>query len=227
MSTWQAALFPNDNSTRIRKFLFGSIVFQDYAASAASAYASAGYTPFGAADGSLLGTSPGASGSTGWYDLGYTSTDGAQFSRNVAGDDTLGWQSRSVLRHDITSDTLTVQFTQLETKPSVLALVYNQLFSTMPSLTASAGINIVRPQATTVYRSAIFYGADGVGSQASYAAVLLPYCAVTDVGQTNFAAGSEASYQLTVSAFIDPFMGADSRIYFDGPGWRAQSTTNP
>jgi len=208
--------------------LFGSVVLQDYQASAASAYAATGYTPFGASDGSFATGSPGVSGAPGsWFDLGYTSADGAKFSRAVSGDDVLGWQSRFVLRHDVTSDVLTVAFTQLETKPSVLSLYYNNLFSANASLTASAGINITRPAAQTVYRTAIFYGADGTGTQANYCAVMLPYCAVTDVGEVDFNAGTETNYPFTMTAFVDQYMLSDCRVWFDGPGWRAGSTTNP
>lgn len=226
MASWQSALFGNENASRIRKFMFGSVVFQDYVASAASGYAAVAYSPFASADGSFQSTSPGASGSTGWYDLGFTTADGVTFARNVSGDDVTGWQSRNVLRHDVTADGITAQFTQMETKPSVLALVNNLQLGTL-SLTASAGINFARPQAQSIYRSAIFYGADGVGTQANYCAVLFPYCSVTDFGDQQFGPGQATQYQLTVTAFVDQFMLADSRVWYDGPGFRAGSTVNP
>jgi hypothetical protein len=226
MASWQSALFGNENAARIRKFMFGSIVVQDYVASAASGYAATTYSPFASADGSFQASSPGASGATGWFDLGFSTADGVTFARNVSGDDVTGWQSRNVLRHDVTADGYTAQFTQMETKPSVLALVNNLPLGSL-SLTSSAGINFARPQATSVYRTAIFYGADGIGAQANYCAIMFPYCSVTDFGDVQLSPGGVTQYQLTITAFVDQFMQADSRVWYDGPGFRAQSTLNP
>lgn len=219
MATWAQSLLQNDASPNVRKFLYGSLVVRDYVASAASGLMTSTYSPFASADGSFSSASPGVVGS-GWFDVGFIDTNGAAINRAVAGDDVMGWQSRSALRHDVTSDVLSVQFTMLETRATTLSLAYNLPLGTFTS--ASAGLGFNRPQANNLYRSFIVYGADSDGPQATYAALILPYASITDFGGNTWDPSNPSQTQLTLTAYPEVTTGLDSRLVYDGPGFRTR-----
>lgn len=218
MATWEGMFTGHTNL--IRKMLFGSALVCDYVASGTFGT----FTPF-ASDGSLS-----ASGIAGgkvtvgglvWTDLGYLTDDGVAFARAVSGSDVMGWQSRSPLRHDITSDVETAHFMALETKPSTMALYNNLLLTSGGTMTASGSYALAHPQAQTVYRSMLFLGSDGTGSQQIVAAKLYPYCSVTDLGDKDWKADTPDQFELTVTPYVDPNVNYDVKTWIDGPGWRA------
>lgn len=219
MATWESALAGNSKSTNVRKYVFGSTLVRDYGVDL-STYLTG--SPFGSGGDIALTASSSVAGASGavFLDLGYTSGDGATFANSMDGSDTTAWQTRDVIRHDITSDISTVQFSCLETKLGVLALFNNLPVSggiTAP--TSASGFSVAKPPAQTVYRSLWVIGVDGTGLQANYAAVLLPRCAVSDRDDQTWNSDSEVSYNLTVTAFPDPnFGGLSKKTWYGGPG---------
>lgn len=214
------SLYTGD-ATRIRKWLYGSVLIRDWKADGSTALNT--FTPF-AADGSIKSTLLSSSFPGGqFYELGAISEAGVEFTPKFATDETKIWQSRRAQRSDITQDDEEVMFVAMESKPLVDALRNNVPLSWLVGQeVGNLGYQATKPNTTdTVYRQIVVLGVDGTQTNAEYIAEVRPRVALAKVGKRTFAAKSVDSAELTYNVFPDPASGFSANTLRSGPSWAA------
>lgn len=198
-------------SELIRKGLEGGVIIAPPSAAPITAA-----TLFDAGTGELL-AAPSAYGELGWL-----STDGAQYSRSVDTSDLTGWGSNEPLRSDTTADTTTLQVTALETNALTLGL-----FTGTPTAdlvpAANGSVEIRKPATPTAsfYRVLSIAMDRGDGGEI-YLCRFLPRAKVTDYADQSFNNGDDGiTYGVTFTGFRDSAFGTSESYLFGGPGWLA------
>lgn len=215
------SLYTGD-ATRIRKWLYGSVLMRDWAADGSTALSS--FTPF-ETDGSIKSTllDPSFPGGQ-FYELGAMSDAGVEMTPKFATDDTKIWQDRRTQRSDITQDDEEIMFTAMESTPLIDALRNNvplALFLASNEV-GEANYRATKPLTTdTVYRQIVVIGVDGTQTDAEYIAELRPRVALSKIGKRTFAAKSVDSTELTYNVFPDPASGFSADTLRSGPSWFA------
>jgi hypothetical protein len=214
------SLYTGD-ATRIRKWLYGSVLIRDWAADGSTSFA--GVTPFNT-DGSIKNTLLSSSFPGGrFYELGAISEAGVEFTPKFATDDTKIWQDRRAQRSDITQDDEEVMFTAMQSTPLVDVLRANLPLTALAGQeVGEIGYQITKPLTTdTVWRQIVVIGVDGTQSNAEYIAEMRPRVNLLKVGKRTFAAKSVDSTELTYGVFPDPASGFSANTLRSGPSWIA------
>lgn len=158
----------------------------------------------------------------GYKELGWLTTDGAQYSRSVDTSELSSWGASEPTRSDVTADTTTLQVTAQETNALTLGL----FTGTDPaSITPRPGGAVeIRKAATPtssfwrVLSIAMDRGDDGE----IYLARFLPRAKVTDFADQAFNNGDDGiTYGVTFTGFRDSTFGTSESYLFGGPGWLA------
>jgi hypothetical protein len=203
------------NSTRLRKWLYGSVLIRDWQPDGSTSLAS--FTPFDA-DGNIK-TSLLASSNPGgqFYELGALTENGVEFNPKFTTEQTKIWQSRRSQRSDVTEDD-EVMFTLAESRPIADALRNNLPLASLASV-GGANYATTKPTTTdTLYRQLVVIGVDGPMSQAEYTAEIRPRVALNKVGKRQFAAKNLDGTELTYEVHPDPASGFASKTL---RGWPA------
>ncbi len=159
---------------------------------------------------------------TGYRELGWLSTDGAQFSRSVDSSDINSWGSREPTRSDTTADTTTLQVTAQETSALTLGL----FTGTDPDAitpAANGAVEIRKPSTPTAsfWRVLSIAMDQGDGGEI-YLARFLPRAKVTDYADQAFNNGDDGiTYGVTFTGFRDSALNPSESYLFGGPGWLA------
>lgn len=165
---------------------------------------------------------------TGFYDLGYLTTDGAKFARSIKTSEAQSWGANSPTREDITSDEVTVEFTCQETNLHTVALwngVDPSVISTTP--TTNGAVSIPKPAipAKALYR-ALVIGVDEDSDGETVIARFCPKVTVTAYADQSFQNGdTPLEYGFTITAVYDDTLAYSECAFFGGAGWLAKLTT--
>lgn len=205
------------DATRIRKWLYGSVLVRDWVADGTTSLAS--FTPFDA-DNNLKTNLLSESLAGGrWYEVGALNEDGVEFNPKFSTEDTKIWQSRRAQRTDITEDDEEVMFTLMQSSPLADALRDNIPLTNLAEV-GSASYASTKPLTTdTVYRQLLIIGVDGTMSDAEYIAELRPRVSLGKVGKRSFNAKNVDSLELTFNVFPDPVSGFSAKTLRGGPAW--------
>jgi hypothetical protein len=156
----------------------------------------------------------------GYHDLGYITTDGIPWSRDVDTDDVDSVQTTEHTRSDISSDVLSAKIMFQETTGLTLALGYGTLLANAPALGET--VDMKRPAAADQpYRRMLVITQDGTGDQAFYRVMFCPRVRITDFDDRNFQRSDEEQHAFTFTAYYDAEYGTSLREIMDGPGWQA------
>jgi len=210
-----------EDSTRIRKWLYGSVLIRDWKSDGTTSLATPNIFQ---SDGNITSTLLSSSNPGGqWFELGSLSEDGVEFNPKFSTDETKIWQSRRSQRTDITEDNEEIMFTAMQSSPLVDALRNNQPLSWVTGQeVGEIGYNALKPLTTdTVYRQICVIGVDGTMSNAEYIAELRPRVALGKVGKRSFNAKKVDSIELTYNVFPDPVSGFAATTLRTGPSWFA------
>lgn len=210
-----------EDATRIRKWLYGSVLIRDWVADGTTNLSS--FTPFDT-DHNIKTTllSPSNPGGR-WFEVGSLSEDGVEFSPKFSTEDTKIWQSRRAQRTDITEDDEEVMFTLMQSSPLADALRNNQPLSWVTDQeVGAAGYSAVKPNTTdTIYRQLMVIGVDGTMTNAEYVCELRPRVALAKVGKRTFNSKKVDSFEMTYNVFPDPASGFSATTLRSGPSWVA------
>jgi len=160
---------------------------------------------------------------TDWDDAGWLSSDGAQFSRDVANSEVTSWGSVSPTRTDITSDTTTLTFLAQETKLLTLGMATGADLSGILADADSGEVSIAKPTRPTSrhYRTLSLAVDEGDGGEI-YIGRFLPRAKVTGYAEQNFGGGDDPiGWGVTLTGEEDSTLGYSERWLFGGPGWLA------
>lgn len=162
----------------------------------------------------------------GYDDLGWLTSDGAQFSRDVSTSEVTSWGSVSPTRTDITSDTTTMSVTAQETKLLTIGLATGVDLSALVANTTTGELSVAKPSRpkSRHYRVLSLAVDQGDGGEI-YIARFLPRAKVTGFSEQSFGGGDDPiSWGVTFTGEEDSALGYSERWIFAGPGWKALLT---
>ena len=161
----------------------------------------------------------------GYEDIGWTSDDGAQFSRDVDTSDVTGWGSVEALRSDVTQDTTTLQMEALETKKATIGLYTGADMSVVTPDPVSGEVGIAKPARPGFkYYRTLAVAVDLTDDGEYYIARFLPRSRVTDYDDQAMQSSDDTplTWPVTMTGYEDPTLGFSEHYYFGGPGWASR-----
>lgn len=164
----------------------------------------------------------------GMEDLGWTTNDGASFSRDVATSEVTSWGSAAATRTDINSDTSAMTVSCQETKALTIAVATGvDLTALRASADPTTGeVSIEKPATpeSKVYR-VLSLAVDQADAGELYIARYLPRGKVTGFAEQAFGGGDDPIlWGVTFTGEPDSALGYSERWIFGGPGWKALLT---
>ncbi len=159
----------------------------------------------------------------GYTDLGWTSTDGATYSRTTETSDVQSFGSVEPTRSDVTSDRIGMSVTAQETKLLTLELYTGADLSASEAAAVTGEFQIEKPDRPgfRYYRLLGLFVDDGDDGEI-YIARFMPRARVTEFGEQQFTdADDPISYPLTFTGYEDSVLGYSHKWFFGGPGWLA------
>lgn len=159
----------------------------------------------------------------GMDDLGWLTTDGAAFSRDVATSDVQSWGSVTPTRSDVTSDTSTMAVTAQETKLLTIGLATGADLAAISPDFQTGEVRIEKPTrpASKHYRALSFAVDIGDGGEI-YVARYFPRAKVTNYAEQAMGGGDDPiSWGVTLTGEEDSDLGFSESWLFGGPGWNA------
>lgn len=160
---------------------------------------------------------------TGWDDLGWLTSDGAQFARDVATSEVTSWGSVSPTRTDITSDTTTLTVTAQETKMLTIGLATGADLSAVVPDANTGEVSIAKPtRPSSRYYRVLSLAVDQGDAGEIYIGRFLPRAKVTSYAEQAFAGGDDPiTWGITLTGEEDSTLGYSERWLFGGAGWQA------
>lgn len=171
--------------------------------------------------GGVLATLP-----AGYDDLGWLSSDGMGFSRDVATSDITSFGATSPTRSDITSDTSSITVTCQETKLLTIGLATGVDTSTIKTPDSSGAVMVRKPKTPSSKYYRLFCISKDEGDAGDiYIARFFPRAKVTSFSEQSFGGGDEPiSWGVTMQGYPDDTLGFSEAWLFGGPGWNAIAT---
>lgn len=197
------------NNSGILKVTRGSMFVADYAGTTDPTTIFDGLTPQG------LVALP-----TGFFDAGYTTTDGLTFSRAITMNEVNSWQSQEVTQSDVETDQLTFHAIFQEHNHVTLALAENQNLADAPATGAAYAVDRSSTGQQPL-RKVLIVGEAKTGGDLIYVGRYFPQCKVSAIGDEQWARTQEVRFDFTFTAYPDKTFGASARRYVGGPGWAA------
>lgn len=182
----------------------------------ANLFLTAGQQGNGAAAGISLLALP-----AGYDDLGWLSSDGAQFSRDVSASEVTSWGSVSPTRTDITADTTTLTVSAQETKLLTIGLATGADLSGVTPNAQTGEVSIAKPgRPKSKHYRVISLAVDQGDAGEIYIARFLPRAKVTSYAEQSFSAGDDpVTWGVTFTGEEDSVLGYSERWIFGGAGW--------
>lgn len=157
----------------------------------------------------------------GYEDLGYLSTDGASFAREVSQSEVSSWGSNTPTRTDITADTTSLAVNAQETKLLSIGLATGAELSSLTLNAETGELSISKPDApaSRSYR-ALALAVDSYQGDEIYIARFLPSAKVTNYAEQSFGGSDDPiGWGVTLTGEKDSTLGYTERWIFGGPGW--------
>lgn len=160
----------------------------------------------------------------GYDDLGWLTSDGAQFSRDVSTSEVTSWGSVSPTRTDVTSDTTTMSVTAQETKLLTIGLATGADLSALSPDAVTGELSVAKPtRPKSKHYRVLSLAVDQADGGEIYIARFLPRGKVTGYSEQSFAGGDDPiTWGVTFTGEEDSSLGYSERWIFAGPGWLAQ-----
>jgi hypothetical protein len=160
----------------------------------------------------------------GYFDVGYLTDDGIQFSNETSQSDVSSWQSTQPTRSDIISDTDTLTVVMQETNIQTLGLFTGADVAAITLGTNTSELGIAKPErpAARFYRG-LALAVDGEGAGEFFIGRYYPRLKVTGRNDQQYGKGDDPiSWGVTMTAFVDATLGYSSKLVFGGRGWKAK-----
>lgn len=159
----------------------------------------------------------------GYDDLGWLTSDGAQFSRDVNSSEVTSWGSVSPTRTDVTSDSTSMTVTAQETKLLTIGLATGADLSGVVPAADTGEVSIAKPARpkSKHYRVLSLAVDQGDGGEI-YIARFLPRAKVSGYAEQSFGGGDDPiTWGVTFAGEEDSTLGYSERWIFGGAGWQA------
>jgi hypothetical protein len=203
------------DSSRILKGQFGLVLFRDYGGVATE---TATYNPFDPTSGHLSTT---LLTTDGWVEAGFLDENGVQHSPKQTTVDVQGWQSRQILRSDLTLDTEDFMVTLIEATQLSDALYFQTPLSAMQNM-GEEGYQVTKLVTPVLLpRQALIIGVDNSSGNSEYFAQLYPLVRMVKADKYDWNNKNPINTALNFTAYVDPHSGYSMRRFREGPAWRA------
>lgn len=160
---------------------------------------------------------------TDWDDLGFLSTDGAAFARDVSTSEVTSWGAVTPTRTDVVSDTTTLTVVAQETKLLTIGLATGADLANITPDALTGEVRIAKPvrPKSKHYRALSLAVDEGDGGEI-YVARFLPRAKVSSYAEQAFAQGDDPiTWGVTLTGEVDSELGYSEEWLFGGPGWNA------
>lgn len=157
-------------------------------------------------------------------DLGYLTSDGAAFARDVSTSEVTSWGSVTPTRTDVTGDSTSLTVVAQETKLLTIGLATGADLASIVPAPDTGEVSIAKPARpkSKHYRVLSLAVDEGAGGEI-YIARFLPRAKVSSYAEQSFGGGDEPiSWGVTLIGEVDDDLGYSERWLFGGPGWNAQ-----
>lgn len=160
---------------------------------------------------------------TDWDDLGWLTSDGAQFSRDVSASDVTSWGSVTPTRTDITSDSTTLTVVAQETKLLTIGMATGADLSGVVADTDSGEVKIAKPsRPKSKHYRVLSLAVDQGDAGEIYIARFLPRAKVSNYAEQSFGGGDDPiTWGVTLTGEEDSDLGYSEEWLFGGAGWKA------
>lgn len=196
------------DSTLIRRPLFGGVFLAPVTAALPT---------------TLVATNAQVTMPAAYESVGRVSEDGLTFAADTNMQEVRGWGSTSVLRRDVESIDITLQFAMLETKRLAYEVKSGLDLSGIQMSAAGEWKFTMPSQPPVKYWRCIALGADGAGDSRYYMAKVFGRVALTDQDDETWQASDDAPLMrnVTLGADEDDVAGGPYTEYLFGPGAKA------
>ena len=163
---------------------------------------------------------------TDWDDLGFLSTDGAAFARDVSTSEVTSWGAVTPTRTDVVSDTTTLTVVAQETKLLTIGLATGADLANITPDVNTGEVRIAKPvrPKSKHYRALSLAVDEGDGGEI-YIARFLPRAKVSSYAEQAFAQGDDPiTWGVTLTGEVDSDLGYSEQWMFGGAGWNALLT---
>lgn len=163
---------------------------------------------------------------TDWDDLGFLSTDGAAFARDVSTSEVTSWGAVTPTRTDVVSDTTTLTVVAQETKLLTIGLATGADLANITPDANTGEVRIAKPvrPKSKHYRALSLAVDEGDGGEI-YIARFLPRAKVSSYAEQAFAQGDDPiTWGVTLTGEVDSDLGYSEQWMFGGAGWNALLT---
>lgn len=205
----------NKQSELIRKATDGSAFIADVTAPAIAAL-----TTYTAGPPVVIDLTPLPAG---YDDLGWLTSDGMAFGRDVTTSDITSFGSVSPTRTDITADTTTLTVTAQETKLLTIGLATGADLSGITPDANTGEVSIAKPtRPKSKHYRVLSLAVDQGDAGEIYVARFLPRAKVSAYSEQAFSGGdSPITWGVTFTGEEDSDLGYSERWIFGGAGWNA------
>ena len=157
-------------------------------------------------------------------DLGYLTSDGAAFARDVSTSEVTSWGSVTPTRTDVTGDSTSLTVVAQETKLLTIGMATGADLSAITPAANTGEVSIAKPARpkSKHYRVLSLAVDEGSGGEI-YIARFLPRAKVSSYAEQSFGGGDEPiTWGVTLIGEVDDDLGYSERWLFGGAGWNAQ-----
>jgi hypothetical protein len=157
----------------------------------------------------------------GWEDIGFTSSDGATYGREINTSDVTSFGSAEPTRSDITSDVITMAVVAQETKLLNLGLYIGVQTAGIKAAKTTGEVRIAKPTKTSnLHYRLLGLFVDEIEEGEIYLGRYMPRSKITERGEQQFTDGDDPiSYSYTFTGYEDSEIGTAHEWIFGGPGW--------
>lgn len=158
-----------------------------------------------------------------WDDLGWLTSDGAQFSRDVSSSEVTSWGSTTPTRTDITADTTTLTVVCQETKLLTIGLATGADLTSVTPAADTGEVSIAKPsRPKSKHYRVLSLAVDDTDDGEIYIARFLPRAKVSSFAEQSFGGGDDPiTWGVTMTGEEDSTLGYTERWLFGGAGWNA------
>ena len=158
-----------------------------------------------------------------WDDLGFLTSDGASFARDVSASEVTSWGSVTPTRTDVVTDTSTLTVTAQETKLLTIGLATGADLAAILADADTGEVSIAKPSRpkSKHYRVLSLAVDEGDGGEI-YVARFMPRAKVSSYAEQSFGGGDDPiMWGVTFTGYEDSDVGFSESWIFGGPGWKA------
>jgi hypothetical protein len=160
---------------------------------------------------------------SGWFQLGYVTTDGHTIGKSVDSEDTNADQQLEAVRTDLTGSSMTYSATFMETDNPYVAGLYHGIDLALWPTDPDVAWQIPYGAQVYPYMQLLLVSQDRAGTDAIFKVEYFPNTQITSLADRTTSRADVDVYELTWSIYPDETLGAPGVHTIDGPGYAGRA----